>query len=443
MMPIYIQLPLGLILAGLIAAAAYFARALNRSGALAAFILGTVIFGIGGLNWAVLLLAFFLSSSFLSILFKHQKKAIAANFSKGSQRDAGQVAANGAIAGLCALLFPLLGQPVWLWAACAGALAAANADTWGTEIGILSKSKPRLITTGKPVDTGTSGGITWTGILAAFSGSLLIGLLAVLVKPAAITNSLENNILLPIIVTLAGLAGSLIDSWIGATNQAMYYCDICQKATEKHPLHGCGNPTRLLRGAAWLNNDWVNTFCTFCGGLLAALIAYSLISSSLPLVSDGGVDMMKLTVTSPAFAYNQPIPQKFTCDGENKSPALTWSDIPASTRSLALIVDDPDAPMGTYTHWVVYNLPPSLVNLPEGIPVGKMVNGGSQGINSSRTNGYFGPCPPAGKPHRYFFKLYATDIEPTLPDGLTSERLAAALSGHILASGEWMGTYSR
>jgi Raf kinase inhibitor-like YbhB/YbcL family protein len=99
--------------------------------------------------------------------------------------------------------------------------------------------------------------------------------------------------------------------------------------------------------------------------------------------------------------------------------------------------------MGTFTHWVVYNLPPTLTGLPEGVPAGKLTGGGIQGINSSRKEGYLGPCPPAGKPHRYFFKLFATDLEPNLSDGMTVEKLTAAMSGHILASGEWMGTYKR
>jgi Raf kinase inhibitor-like YbhB/YbcL family protein/uncharacterized protein (TIGR00297 family) len=444
MIPLIVQLPLGIFLAAVIAATAYFAHSLDKSGAIAAFFLGSVIFGIGGPGWSVLLLIFFLSSSLLSHFFKRQKKAVEANFSKGSRRDAGQVAANGAIAGVCALCFPLLGNPGWLWVAGAGALAAANADTWATEIGILSKAKPRMITTGNIVEPGTSGGVSLFGLMAAFLGSLVIAILALWLKPASIANTLENNLLLPVIVTAAGLAGSLLDSLLGATNQAMYYCDTCKKETEKHPLHGCGNPTRLIRGRAWLNNDWVNTFCTLCGSLAAAIMAVSLISSSsLPLSRIGGAEMQNLTISSPAFTSGQPIPQKFTCDGESKSPALKWSDIPSTARSLVLIVDDPDAPMGTFTHWVVYNLPPNTTELAEGIPAGKLDKGGIQGNNSARKNGYMGPCPPAGKAHRYFFKLFAVDLPPTLPDGLTSEKLTSTINGHILAAGEWMGTYSR
>jgi Raf kinase inhibitor-like YbhB/YbcL family protein/uncharacterized protein (TIGR00297 family) len=440
---IFFQLVLGIILAAIIAGGAYYAHALSRSGAFAAFLLGTVIFGIGGLNWAILLMAFFIPSSLLSFLFKKQKKSVEADFAKGSRRDAGQVAANGAIAGLCALLFPLLGQPGWLWAAAAGALAAASADTWATEIGVLGKRKPRLITTGKPVEPGTSGGVSLAGFAAALAGSSLLAFFAVVLKPASIPNSLMNNLVLVITVILGGLDGSILDSILGAGAQAMYYCDTCRKETEKYPTHGCGSPTRHIRGQAWLNNDWVNTFCTFSGGLFAAVLSVFLLSSPLPDLSNGGAEMMKLTVSSPAFANGQPIPPKYTCDGGHTSPALNWSDVPQNARSLALIVDDPDAPMGTYTHWVVYNLPPTINGLSEGQPAGTLSNGGTQGTNSSHTNAYFGPCPPPGKPHRYFFKLYALDIDPSLAAGLTIEKLTSAMTGHVLAQGEWMGTYKR
>ncbi len=442
-MNIFTQLALGLFLAAIISAAAYYARALSRSGAFAAFILGTIVFGIGGLSWAMVLMAFFIPSSLLSRFFKKQKKMVETNFSKGSRRDAGQVAANGAIAGLCALLFPFFGNPGWLWAAFAAALAAASADTWATEIGVLGKSKPRMITTGKPVDTGTSGGVSLAGFAAALSGSTLVAVFAVVVKPVSIPGTLANNVGLLILVIMSGLFGSILDSILGAVAQAMYYCDTCQKETEKSPTHGCGAATRHIRGRVWLNNDVVNTFCTAGGGLLAAILAVFLLSSPLPDLTKGGVEMVNLTVSSPAFSNGQPVPAQFTCDGANTSPALNWSGVPSTARSLALIADDPDAPMGTYIHWVVYNLPPDLTGLPEGMPAGALSNGGTQGTNSARTNGYFGPCPPSGKPHRYFFKLYALDMEPSLPTGLTADKLTSAMVGHVLAAGEVMGTYQR
>lgn len=153
--------------------------------------------------------------------------------------------------------------------------------------------------------------------------------------------------------------------------------------------------------------------------------------------------MQNLTITSTAFAEGKPIPQKYGCSGEDLSPALKWDRVPTSASSLALIMEDPDAPMGTFTHWVVYNLPASEKELAEGIPAGRLSNGSVQGINSARQAAYMGPCPPAGKAHRYYFKLFALDLPPTLPEGLTADRLTAAMNGHILAAGEWMGTFQR
>jgi Raf kinase inhibitor-like YbhB/YbcL family protein/uncharacterized protein (TIGR00297 family) len=438
------QLSLGIVLAAFIAVGAYLAKSLNRSGAIAAFILGSVIFGIGGLTWSILLMAFFLSSSLLSRLFKKKKQAVDEKFSKGSRRDSGQVAANGAIAGLLTLLFPFFGGPAWTWAAFAGALAAANADTWATELGVLSKIPPRLITTGKTVEPGTSGGVSIAGTLASLSGAIFIAIPAVLFKPAAFNFSFEQNLLLFLIITLSGLAGSFLDSLLGATVQAIYFCEFCNKQTEKHPYHSCGNPTKILRGKSWLNNDWVNVFCGLTGALIAGMAGFTLLSiPSTSSINTGGSNMMKIEISSPAFDQGQPIPAKFSCSGEYISPELVWSGIPQSTKSLALIMDDPDAPMGTFTHWVVYNLPAGSNGLPEKTPAGKISGGGMQGFNSARKDGYMGPCPPAGKSHRYFFKVYATDLEPNLPEGLSVEKLNSLLAGHILASGEWMGTFQR
>ena len=292
------NLLLGFGLAVLIAAAAWRAHSLSRSGALAAILLGTVIFGLGGLGWAILLLGFFISSSALSRLFKRRKATVEEKFSKGTQRDAAQVAANGGIAGLFVLAHLWLPDAAWPWVAYAGALAAANADTWATELGVLSKTAPRLITTGKPVERGTSGGISLAGTLAALGGAGLIGLLAVLVWqggvagvpagwPAWLTVSLGSDapsLTLPqalgwlLVLSLAGLAGSLLDSYLGATAQAIYYCPACKKETERHPLHSCGTPTCQVRGRRWLDNDWVNIFCTLAGALIPLFVAILLIN---------------------------------------------------------------------------------------------------------------------------------------------------------------------
>jgi uncharacterized protein (TIGR00297 family) len=277
--------------AAAIALAAWRARSLSIQGAAAAFLLGTVIFGLGGLGWAFLLLGFFISSSVLSRMFRKRKAAFDEKFSKGTVRDAGQVAANGGIAGLFVLLHVLLPGAGWPWVGFAAALAAANADTWATELGVLSQSTPRLITTGKTVESGTSGGVSGLGLLAAAGGSLLIALLAVVFwqgtvirlpagSPEWLAWSMGSNAeRLPLAesiswlfwITLAGFAGSLFDSLLGATIQAIYVCPACQKETERHPLHSCGTPTRLERGWSWMNNDWVNTLCTLAGAVVAVL----------------------------------------------------------------------------------------------------------------------------------------------------------------------------
>lgn len=151
--------------------------------------------------------------------------------------------------------------------------------------------------------------------------------------------------------------------------------------------------------------------------------------------------METLTITSPDFEHGQPIPALFSCDGEDISPALAWGEAPAGTQSLALIVDDPDAPVGTWVHWVVYNLPPERRGLPQGVPgIESIEGGGLQGSNSWNRTDYGGPCPPSGT-HRYFFKLYALDITLDAGGGLSKKDVEAAMAGHILAQGELMGTY--
>ncbi len=210
------QLLAGILLAILIAGGSYYAGALSRSGMVAAILLGTVVFGLGGLPWAVLLIAFFISSSLLSRLFSRRKEKMEEKFSKGHRRDAAQVLANGGIAGLCVLLWQLFPGALWPWLAFAGALAAANADTWATELGVLSKSPPRSIRTGRVVEPGDSGGVSRMGLFAATGGSLLIAVLAVLPWPGMPGEpGLETYGLVILLITLAGLGGSLVDSLLG------------------------------------------------------------------------------------------------------------------------------------------------------------------------------------------------------------------------------------
>lgn len=157
---------------------------------------------------------------------------------------------------------------------------------------------------------------------------------------------------------------------------------------------------------------------------------------------------LTITLTSTAFAEGATIPRVYTCDGEDISPPLDWSGVPEATRSLALICDDPDAPRGTWTHWVLYDLSADVTQLQEGIPPHERVVLGPggvaarQGRNDFGKVGYGGPCPPRGT-HRYFFRLYALDDRPELGAGATKERPIGAMRGHVLAEGRLMGTYSR
>jgi uncharacterized protein (TIGR00297 family) len=260
------QLITGFALAVLIATLAYRAHSLSRSGAYAAVFLGTIIFGLGGWQWGILLLTFFITSSALSHAFKRQKRGLHKKYSKGDQRDAEQVFANGGIPAIFALAHFFQPDEGWFWIAFAAALAAANADTWATELGVLNPSSPRLISTGKVVEKGASGAISLAGTLASLAGAGLIGLLA------AILGSGIASVSTGMIVTVAGFAASLFDSFLGATVQAIYFCPKDRKETEQHPIHSCGTSTTRIRGWVWLNNDWVNVACTSFGAIIAFLI---------------------------------------------------------------------------------------------------------------------------------------------------------------------------
>ena len=254
------QLIIGFLLAIFIAYMAYRARSLDRSGVLAALIVGTVIFGLGGLSWAILLLTFFITSSELSRAFKDRKREANEKYAKGGQRDAGQVFGNGGIATLFAALHFVFPEATWPWLGFAASLAAVNADTWATELGVLNPTSPRLITDLRTVvEKGTSGGISLVGTLASLAGAGVIGILAALLAPDGSNGSLFFW------VTTAGLLGALFDSLLGATVQAIYYCPSCQKETERNPTHSCGTGTSQIRGWKWLSNDWVNFACGTIG----------------------------------------------------------------------------------------------------------------------------------------------------------------------------------
>ena len=150
-----------------------------------------------------------------------------------------------------------------------------------------------------------------------------------------------------------------------------------------------------------------------------------------------------LTLTSAAFKEGEMIPRRYSCDGADVSPPLEWNSVPPQTKSFALIADDPDAPMGTWVHWVIFNIPANLTALPEEVPTTSSLQDGTlQGRNDFRKTGYGGPCPPGGT-HRYYFKLYALDAMLKLPSGSTKADLLNAMEGHIIGKGQLMGKYSR
>ena len=157
-----------------------------------------------------------------------------------------------------------------------------------------------------------------------------------------------------------------------------------------------------------------------------------------------GDSAMALELESPTFEAQATIPTKYTCDGPDVSPPLSWNDQPKGTKSFTIICDDPDAPGGTWVHWVLYDLPPDTSGLPEDVPKTKTLdNEAKQGTNDFRSIGYGGPCPPRGPAHRYFFKLYALDAKLDLPPGKTKRDVEKAIEGHILASAELVGLYKR
>ena len=162
-----------------------------------------------------------------------------------------------------------------------------------------------------------------------------------------------------------------------------------------------------------------------------------------PNANRGDKDMSGMKLTSTAFKEGEPIPRAYTCDGPNVSPALEWSGVPKSAKTLAIICDDPDAPSGTWVHWVLYNLPAENIGLVENTPATESLRaGGFQGKNDFEKIGYGGPCPPSGT-HRYNFKIFALDRDLDLVAGSKRAQLDAAMKGHILAQGQLMGRYSK
>jgi len=184
------------------------------------------------------------------------------------------------------------------------------------------------------------------------------------------------------------------------------------------------------------------------GGTLIA-VAFSVLAGAGPAVQnqtgpEKEKPTMNLQLTSSAFVEGKEIPGQYTCQGKDVSPPLKWSGVPTGAKSLVLIADDPDAPVGTWLHWVLFDLPPTTAELNEDVPKTQHLPGGAkQGLNDFRRLGYGGPCPPPGKPHRYFFKLYALDALLDLKPGVTKKDIETAMKGRVLAEGQLMGTYQR
>src|SRR6266581_3586166 len=162
------------------------------------------------------------------------------------------------------------------------------------------------------------------------------------------------------------------------------------------------------------------------------------------ILGQAGGGAMSFQIASTAFPNGGMIPKKFTCDGPDVSPQLSWREAPAGTQSFTLIMDDPDAPVGTWVHWVLYNVPANIRELQEGVEKQEqLASGALQGRNDFHKTGYGGPCPPPGKTHRYFFKLYALDTKLNLKAGASKPDVERAMKGHILVGTELMGRYGR
>jgi len=270
-----LQLAAGFALSLLIGLAAERRGSLTRDGVAGAVLVGTLTFGLGGLAWAAVVVAFFVSSSLLTHYGAERKRETSAEYEKGGRRDLAQTLANGGAAAVLALanaLFPAYGMPIF--AAFAGAMAAATADTWATELGMLSAARPRMVTTWQEARPGENGAVSALGLVAAATGAIMIG-------SAAFAGRFAEEIFadvplvayrwLPTAALAGGFLGSVVDSILGATVQALYYCARDKAYTEK-TVHGCGRPAVLARGLPWMNNDMVNFLASLAGAITAVLV---------------------------------------------------------------------------------------------------------------------------------------------------------------------------
>ncbi|MGH2568215.1 MAG: DUF92 domain-containing protein, partial [Bacteroidota bacterium] len=254
------QLSIGAALGVFVGVASYYTRLLAASGAVATFILSSLLYGIGGWKWTVPIVAFFLLSSLLSRVGRRKKSALEDMFEKTGTRDYAQVFANGGVAGILVVLSYFF-RDIDFYSLYLGSVAAATADTWATEIGLLARQEPLLITTFKRVSRGVNGGVTLVGLIAGAVGAAVIGLSA-----QAWTSGADFMMK----IVIAGVVGGLVDSLFGATVQAQYRCEVCQTATERTSHHD--TPTTLVRGYRRINNDTVNWICAATGALTMVVL---------------------------------------------------------------------------------------------------------------------------------------------------------------------------
>jgi uncharacterized protein (TIGR00297 family) len=273
---------IGAVIAGIIAIVALRAGALTRGGAIAACAVGTLTYASGAIGFTLILLAFFIPSIALSRVGRARKRQLV-DIGKHGARDAMQVLANGGVATACAVVWAFTHDVRWA-AAFAGAYAAATADTWATEIGTLSRARPRSILSLRPVPAGMSGGITLAGTLAEVAGAVWLGIAGVAGIALAYLLTVENvgfsiawnggwtiapgAILVILAIPLGGIAGATLDSLLGGSLQELRRCDACDRNCETDP-HACGNPTRLVRGIRGFSNDLVNLLATAAGAAVA------------------------------------------------------------------------------------------------------------------------------------------------------------------------------
>jgi uncharacterized protein (TIGR00297 family) len=271
------NLAIGLAVGTVMGVGGYRTRSLSESGVAGAILIGAATFGLGGVPWGLLLVAFFVSSSALSHRRAADKEEVAKHFDKGTRRDIWQAMANGGPGALIAVAHALWPGEPW-WFAYVGAMATVNADTWATEIGVLSRRAPILVTTLRPVPAGTSGGVTPVGTAAALAGAAFIGAVGAVflaIERALVGGSFAAALWTVPVAAAAGLGGSLLDSVIGATVQKMYRCPACGQDTEQVRHRACGGATtRHVRGLTWMNNDAVNFTSALLGAAAGALLGW-------------------------------------------------------------------------------------------------------------------------------------------------------------------------